>query len=103
MEPEIQHFFGDGLYAKEAHIPAGMWLQKHTHTFTHFSILARGKVSVTRDDQQTTVYVAPACIEIKAGISHAIHALEDSTWYCVHATNETDETKVDEVLIGKEA
>lgn len=103
MEPEIQHFFGDGLYAKEAHIPAGMWLQKHTHTFTHFSILAKGKVRVTRDDAETTVYEAPACIEIKTGVSHAIYAVEDSTWYCVHATDEKDESKVDEVLIAKEA
>jgi quercetin dioxygenase-like cupin family protein len=103
MEPEIQHFFGDGLYAKQAHIPAGMWLQKHTHQFTHFSILARGKVSVTTDDTDTVVYAAPSCIEIKAGVSHTVLALEDSTWYCVHATNEKDEDKIDEVLIAKEA
>lgn len=44
-------------------------------------------------------YTAPACINIVKGVDHAIKALEDSVWYCVHATDETDATKVDEVLI----
>lgn len=102
-DPEIKHHFADGLYAKEATLPAGMWIQKHTHTFTHFSILAKGKVSVTVDELDTRIYEAPTCIEIKAGHSHDVFALEDSVWFCVHATDETDETKVDEVIIAKEA
>lgn len=102
MQPDVKHFFGDGLYAKEAHIPEGMWLQKHTHSFSHFSILARGKVSVTVGNADTVIYEAPSCIEIKAGVSHTLFALEDSTWYCVHATDEKDEDKIDEVLIAKE-
>jgi hypothetical protein len=31
MEPDIQHYFADNLYAKQAHIPAGLRLGKHTH------------------------------------------------------------------------
>ena len=101
MEPDIKHIFADGLYAKEAHIPAGMWLQKHQHTFTHFSILARGKVAVTAGGVKT-IYQAPACIEIKANVPHEIESLENSTWYCVHAVDEADEDEIDEVLISKE-
>jgi len=103
MEPDITHFFGDGLYAKEARVPSGMWLQKHQHNFTHFSILAKGKVSVTTDGSNTKIYEAPACITIKANVFHEIFALEDSAWYCIHATDEKDEDKIDEVLILKEA
>lgn len=102
-DPEIKHHFADGLYAKEAVLPSGMWVQKHTHTFTHFSILAKGKVAVTVDDGEPEIYDAPACIEIKAGHSHDVLAIEDSVWFCVHAVDETEETKIDEVLIGKEA
>jgi quercetin dioxygenase-like cupin family protein len=101
MEPNIKHIFADGLYAKETHIPVGMWLGKHQHTFTHFSILAKGRVFVRAGDVGT-IYTAPACIEIKANVEHEIEALEDSTWYCIHATNETDENNIDEVLIAKE-
>jgi quercetin dioxygenase-like cupin family protein len=100
MEPEIKHIFADNLYAKEAHIPTGSLLGKHVHTFTHFSILAKGSVYVYVDDIRH-YYEAPACIEIKAGRVHQVEALSDVTWYCVHATDETDETKVDKVLIEK--
>jgi quercetin dioxygenase-like cupin family protein len=98
MEPDIQHYFADNLYAKQAHIPAGLRLGKHTHAYTHLSILAKGEVYVYVDDIRH-YYQAPACIEIKANLVHEVEALSDVTWYCVHATDETDETKVDEVLI----
>jgi quercetin dioxygenase-like cupin family protein len=98
MEPDIQHYFADNLYAKQAQIPAGLRLGKHTHTYTHLSILAKGAVYVYVDDIRH-YYEAPACIEIKANLVHEVEALTDVTWYCVHATDETDETKVDEVLI----
>lgn len=101
MEPDIKHVFADGLYAKEAYIPAGMKLAKHQHTFTHFSILAKGRVFVVADDVGT-MYDAPSCIEIKANVPHTIEAMMDSVWYCIHATSETDVTKIDEVLINKE-
>jgi hypothetical protein len=32
-------------------------------------------------------------------MNHSIEALEDTVWFCIHATEETDPTKVDEVLI----
>jgi hypothetical protein len=36
----ITHHFSDGLYAKQAVIPAGAAILKHTHEFSHLSILA---------------------------------------------------------------
>jgi quercetin dioxygenase-like cupin family protein len=100
LQPEIKHIFADGLYAKETHIPAGMRLGKHTHSYTHFSILAKGSV-VVRSGKDWATYEAPACIEIKADIEHEVQALTDATWYCVHSTDETDEEKIDQVLIHK--
>jgi DNA/RNA-binding domain of Phe-tRNA-synthetase-like protein len=47
------------------------------------------------------VYEAPACIEIKKQTNHMITALEDAVWFCVHATDETDVDRIDEVLIQK--
>lgn len=94
----ITHIFADGLYAKETEIPAGMLLAKHLHDYTHFSILAKGRVRVWANDVMAE-YEAPACIEIKANIEHEVQAITDATWYCVHATQETDPKKVDTVLI----
>lgn len=102
MEPLIKHNFADGLYAKETHIPAGLKLAKHTHQFTHLSILASGSVRI-RAGEEIKTYEAPVCIEIKAGIEHEVQALTDAVWYCIHAVDETDETKIDEVIITKGA
>jgi len=96
----IEHFFSDGRYAKQMFIPKGFEAGKHTHTFSHLSILGKGHVRVTVNGH-TTEYVAPACVVIEANAEHVIFALEDSEWYCIHATNETDLEKIDQVLIGR--
>lgn len=97
----IVHHFGGGVYAKETRIPAGVKLTQHRHTFDHLSILAVGRVVVAVDGQQKT-FDGPACIEIKAGKAHEVTALTDATWFCVHATSETDHEKVDHELIAHE-
>jgi quercetin dioxygenase-like cupin family protein len=94
------HHFSDGLYAKEMHIPANHCVVSHKHEYSHFSILAQGEV-VVEVDENTKHYTAPACVEIKAGAAHKIFAIKDATWFCVHATSETDVDKVDSVLIAK--
>ena len=94
------HHFSDGLYAKQMLIPKGFIAGTHAHTYSHFSILAKGRV-ILRTDEYNQEYAAPACIEIKAGVHHMIEALEDSAWFCIHATTETDPNKVDEVLIER--
>lgn len=101
VDPVVGHYFGAGVYAKEAKVPAGYLVAKHTHSYTHLSILASGKAIIKAGDV-VKEYYAPTCIEIKAGISHEIVALTDVVWYCIHATEETDVSKVDEILITKE-
>jgi quercetin dioxygenase-like cupin family protein len=95
---QITHHFSDGLYAKEAFVPEGTAILKHTHDFSHLSILAKGKVAVMTDEK-VDIVEAPACIEIKAGITHGIKAITDCVWFCIHATDEKDPDKVDEILI----
>lgn len=96
------HHFSAGVYAKQMHLPAGHIAVSHKHAYDHLSILAAG-VAIVATDRGRETYRAPACIEIKAGLNHAITAIEDVTWFCVHATNETDPEKVDRVLIQKES
>lgn len=98
MNNMFAHHFSDGLYAKEASFPAGTVILKHTHDFSHLSILAQGKVAVLVGED-IEIYEAPMCIEIKAGITHGVKAITDVVWYCIHATDEKDSSKVDDVLI----
>ena len=92
------HHFSAGVYAREMTLLGGMQAITHAHKYDHLSILAAGIAIVKAGDELTT-YHAPACITIKAGIPHSILAIEDVKWFCIHATDETDATKLDEVLI----
>jgi mannose-6-phosphate isomerase-like protein (cupin superfamily) len=93
-----QHYFSDGLYAKQMMLPSNHCALSHKHKYSHLSVLASGIAMVEANDEKT-VYSAPACIEIKAGVTHKITAIEDVVWYCIHATNETDAENIDQVLI----
>jgi quercetin dioxygenase-like cupin family protein len=95
----VVHHFSAGLYAKQMLLPAKHFVVSHAHAYDHLSILAKGDVTVEVDGVRTE-YKAPACINILAGQHHIITAHEDSVWFCIHATEETDANKIDEVLIG---
>lgn len=98
IDLKIEHFFSGREYAKKMELPAGHYAESHAHEYDHLSILAAGHVVVTLDGEKQS-YVGPTCITIKAGATHRIDAITDSVWFCVHATDETDPEKVDQVLI----
>ena len=98
IEPEIKHHFGGGVYAKEAFIPAGKWLIQHTHKFDHLSVLAQGSIELIVNGEKKVIH-APACLTIEANTHHGVKSLTDVVWYCIHATDCTDENEVDEVII----
>ena len=97
---EQTHHFSDGLYAKQMLIPAGHVVFGHAHPYSHLSILASGDVVVEADGVATD-YSGSACIEIKTGVMHRVFAKTDAVWFCIHATEETDVSKIDDVLITK--
>ena len=97
----ITHHFSDGLYAKEIFIPSGQMLMQHKHEYSHFGILAEGRVVFVKDGE-TQIIDAPACLNIVAGENHGIKAMTDVVWYCIHHTDEKDPSKIDDVLIKGE-
>ena len=99
IEPEVRHHFGGGVYAKETIIPADKWLVQHAHKHDHLSVLAKGSVEFIVDGESSKLH-APACLTIQAGKHHGVRSLTDVIWYCIHATDCTDEDEIDEVLIS---
>jgi len=94
-----KHHFSDRVYAKESFLDAGIHVPKHVHNYSHLSILARGRALVTIDGV-TETYTGPVCIEIKKNVSHSVQPItNDVVWYCIHATDCSDITTIDEVLI----
>jgi quercetin dioxygenase-like cupin family protein len=100
IDLQVKHHFSDSVYAKEMRLPKGHYAVSHKHNYDHLSVLASGKALVSVGDQRT-IFDAPSCINIGAGVEHRIDALEDIVWYCIHATDEKDVAKIDEVLIER--
>lgn len=90
----------DGIYAKEVHIPAGVELTSHAHTFTHKSILAAGKALV-RSGEAEGLVEGPWVLTIEKGVPHSVRAITNVTWFCLHATNESDPERIDHTLIER--
>ena len=100
IDLKIQHHFSDGVYARQMVLPAGHFAVTHAHQYDHLSILASGAVTVEVDGVVCS-YRAPAVITILAGQHHRIEAQEDAVWFCIHATDEKDAARLDEVLIRR--
>lgn len=98
VDPQIKHFFSSGLYAKQMMLPKGFTAIGHAHNYDHLSILAEGKV-ILKTDSSEDIIQAPSCINIPKDINHEITALQDSVWFCIHATDEKNEENIDKVLI----
>lgn len=98
------HFIGQdqakGIYAKELHLPAGFQLGSHAHRYDHLSILASGTVRLTVAGHSELI-TGPKAITIRAGEEHTLFAITKAVWFCIHPTDETDASKVDDVILGK--
>lgn len=98
IDLRIEHYFSGREYAKKMELPAGHYAETHEHLYDHISILAAGEVTVQIDGESIR-YVGPTAMVIPANKKHRIDAITDSIWFCVHATDEIDPEKVDQVLI----
>lgn len=85
QDPRTRRFEADNVEALQMELFKGNTALKHVHSYDHLSILAEGKVVVSSDGSEDVIYTAPACITIKKNVHHAVTALEDSLWYCVHS------------------
>ena len=86
---KIKHIHSDGVYIKAYRVPAGLKIYSKRFPDDHVTILGQGSVVVENGDENIK-FVAPAHFMFEAMTRYTVHTLEDSVWYCVHATNETD-------------
>ena len=79
----VFHFVSSGVYVKELRMWAGDVGVQHKHEYDHFSITT-GRVIVATDLSEQA-YPAGTCILLRAGVNHSVRALEDLSWFCIHA------------------
>lgn len=73
-----------GVVRRSYRIKAGSILLSEVHPYDHLSILLSGE-AILKSDGKATPLVAPYMLEIKAGIEHALYAVTDLEWDCLHA------------------
>ena len=80
---QTEFFFAKDIAAKRHILSAGDTVGKHTHDYSHLSIVGYGSVRVTTP-KGSRVYDAGDCIIVEENTEHVITALEDSAWFCIH-------------------
>ena len=95
------HYFADGMYAREVYRPAGCLIVGRVHKKEHFYIVTKGRIRVTTDDG-VKEFVAPAVLISKPGTKRAVLALEDSVCMTVHRTMKKSLKNVERELVEPE-
>lgn len=66
----------------------------HTHQFDHLTLLAKGKLKVTVEGNES-VFTAPHMIYIRKDKVHQLEALTDNTVaYCIHALRDKENNEI---------
>lgn len=93
----VVHHFSPGIYAREMTIPADVIATGAVHKTEHLSIISAGRCWLTTDDGVKEIS-APFTFLSKPGAKRAIHAIEETVFTTIHATDETDLDKLCEML-----
>jgi hypothetical protein len=81
-------------------MPANTYILGHEHTTTHLNIISKGScVLADMETGEMTDIIAPYTFESKAGVQKLLYIVEECVWSTVHVTNETNITKLEEILI----
>jgi len=94
---QVKHLHTDGLYVKAYQAPAGTRMYTKQFATNHMTILARG-TAVLEAEGQGVRLVAPVHCVIPANTRVRVSLLEDSVWYCLHPTAETDIERLKELF-----
>lgn len=94
----IAHHFGGKVYIKETRIKAGRILVQHKHEYEHLSYLVSGTVELEVDGSRSRL-TGPTALAVAAAKHHGVKALTDTVWLCIHSTDCTEVSLVDETLV----
>jgi quercetin dioxygenase-like cupin family protein len=100
-EIPVNHYFSNGVYAREIFIKKGTTLTGHIHKYSQLNILSKGEISVYTENGIKRIS-APFTIVSPAGTKRVAYAHEDCVWTTIHGTHETDLEKIEEKFIVKD-
>lgn len=101
VEIPVQHYFSQGVYAREITIPAGVILTGEIHKFKQLNILSKGKMQVYTEEGIREVE-APFTVVSPPGTKRIAHTLTECVWTTIHGTDETDVEIIKSQFIAKD-
>src|SRR5258708_6261624 len=100
VELKVVHYFSEGVYARELHIPAGVILTGEIHKFKNLNILSKGTIQVLTEDGMKEIS-APFTVVSPEGTKRIARALTDCVWTTIHGTYDTDVNAIEKHFIAK--
>ena len=101
VEIPLVHGFAPGVYTREVTMPAGSFIIGQRHKTEHFNVVLTGRAKVLVGDGEVATVQAPCVLKSNAGIRKVLLIEEEMRWMTVHATEETDLEKLEELLVAK--
>lgn len=96
----LKHHFGDDIYIREMRAPKGMLNVSKLHKTTHPYFILKGDVSIQTENGVVRIK-APHFGITQAGTKRIVYFHEDTIWFTIHATKETNLEKIEVELIAK--
>ena len=94
----LVHMFAPGIYVRQITLPKDSICVGKIHKYEHPNFLMSGKVKVVTEDGGYEILEAPMVMISPAGTKRAVHALEDTVWVTVHATDDTDTDRIEKEI-----
>lgn len=95
----LDHFFASGVYVRQMTAPAGALIVGHQHKTEHVCILLEGSMTIATPDGIKTIS-APMTFIAPPG-RKVLLVIEDIVFQNIHATEERDLDKLEELLVEK--
>lgn len=99
-EQEVEHAFIPGAYARSLLIKEGALIIGKIHRYPCFNFILRGRITVWSEEGIKEI-VAPFFFVSQPGIKRVGYAHEETLWFNVHGTTETDLEVIEAQLIAK--
>lgn len=87
IEAPVDHYFADGMYGRNCHIPAGSIVVGKIHRHEHFVLLIKGSATINTDKGMETIS-APHIWVSPPGAKRILHTLEDCEFFTCHLNPE---------------
>lgn len=92
--------FAPGVYVREVTMPEGAFVIGHEHKTEHFNFVLSGRASVLMEGKVSQIE-GPCIFVSGAGVRKVLYIHEEMRWATIHATTETDQDKLDDLLVTK--